>query len=150
MRLTMKYVDLCCIMQESGFQGVPNQQKFEIKFDGIIFHHISCHWSLFRKPLVFWCFQGISKEISGMKWVNKYLTSRVIQPFPPFGFNEYRDTGSTDRGSSSIKKFFMIKSTWRFFFKFSCDDVGLYQTWMMKISCKSCEQLKPHQLFFAN
>ena len=22
-----------------------------------------------RKPLVFWCFQGVSKEISGMKWV---------------------------------------------------------------------------------
>ena len=24
-----------------------------------------------RKPLVFWSFQGVSKEMSGMKWVNK-------------------------------------------------------------------------------
>ena len=37
---------------------------------------ISSQWSLsippenIRKPLVFWCFQGISKENSGMKWVN--------------------------------------------------------------------------------
>ena len=25
-----------------------------------------------RKPLVFWCFQGVSNEISGMKWVNRF------------------------------------------------------------------------------
>ena len=37
---------------------------------------ISCLWSLLirpenkKKPLVFWCFQGVSKEISGMKWDN--------------------------------------------------------------------------------
>ena len=36
---------------------------------------ISCQWTLLippeniRKPEVFWCFQGVSKEISGMKWV---------------------------------------------------------------------------------
>ena len=24
-----------------------------------------------KKPLVFWCFQGVSKEISDIKWVNK-------------------------------------------------------------------------------
>ena len=53
-----------------------------------------------------------------MKWVNKYLTSRVIKPFPPFGFNEYRDTGSTDRGSSSIKNIFHDKIHLRFFFNF--------------------------------
>ena len=27
-----------------------------------------------RKPLVFWCFQGLSKEISGIKWFNKNYT----------------------------------------------------------------------------
>ena len=37
---------------------------------------ISCQWSLLippeniRKREVFWCFQGVSKEICGMKWVN--------------------------------------------------------------------------------
>ena len=35
---------------------------------------ISCYWSLsvplesIRKPLVFWCFQGVQKEISSLKW----------------------------------------------------------------------------------
>ena len=38
---------------------------------------ISCHWSLcippekIRKPEVFWCFQMVQKETSGMKWVIK-------------------------------------------------------------------------------
>ena len=44
----------------------------------IVFHWSSyLHWSRslmmppenIRKPLVFWCFQEVSKEISGMKWV---------------------------------------------------------------------------------
>ena len=26
-----------------------------------------------RKPVVFWCFQGVSKEISGMKWINTFI-----------------------------------------------------------------------------
>ena len=26
-----------------------------------------------KKPLVFWCFQGVEKEISGMKWVNTII-----------------------------------------------------------------------------
>ena len=43
-----------------------------------VFHWSSyLHWSRslmmppenIRKPLVFWCFQEVSKEISGMKWV---------------------------------------------------------------------------------
>ena len=44
---------------------------------------VSYHWSLLippeniRKPLVFWCFQGVSKEISGMKWV-KALQSLLL------------------------------------------------------------------------
>ena len=39
----------------------------------------SCHWSLLippeniRKPLVFWYFQRVSKEICDMKWVNILL-----------------------------------------------------------------------------
>ena len=38
-----------------------------------------CNWSLcippenIRKPLVFWCFQVVWKESSGMKWVNVYF-----------------------------------------------------------------------------
>ena len=42
------------------------------------YYLISCHWSLLippaniRKPQVFWWFQGVSKEISGMKWVNHF------------------------------------------------------------------------------
>ena len=40
---------------------------------------ISCHWSLFIPPenitksLVFWCFQGLSKEISGRKYFNNKI-----------------------------------------------------------------------------
>ena len=40
---------------------------------------ISCHWSLsippenIRKPEAFGYFRGVSKEISGMKWVNALL-----------------------------------------------------------------------------
>ena len=52
---------------------------------------ILCHWSLMippeniRKPEFFWCFQEISKEISGMKWVNnkkshKYSKATITQP----------------------------------------------------------------------
>ena len=32
-----------------------------------------------RKPLVFWCFRGVSKEISGMKWAK--TTIRISKPF---------------------------------------------------------------------
>ena len=30
-----------------------------------------------RKLMVFWCFQAVSKEISGMKWVNKIRMVRI-------------------------------------------------------------------------
>ena len=46
-------------------------------FESFSYFFVSCHWSLLvppeniRKPLVFWWFQGVSKEISGMKWVNQ-------------------------------------------------------------------------------
>ena len=39
---------------------------------------ISCHWTLSIPPgnkknlKVFWCFQGVSKETSGMRWVNYF------------------------------------------------------------------------------
>ena len=38
---------------------------------------ISCYWSLLippeniRKPLIFRCFQGVSKKTSGVKWINQ-------------------------------------------------------------------------------
>ena len=48
---------------------------------------LSCHWSLLippeniRKPPVFWFFQGVSKEISDMKWVsNDWSSSLSHQP----------------------------------------------------------------------
>ena len=50
---------------------------------------ISCHWSLLippqniRKSEVFWCFQGVSKEIRDMKWVN--LPRFVIKLYFPWG-----------------------------------------------------------------
>ena len=34
-----------------------------------------------RKPEVFWCFQGVSKEISGMKWVKGLTNCRFRQFF---------------------------------------------------------------------
>ena len=45
---------------------------------------ISCHWALsippenIRKPKIFWCFQGVSKETSGMKWVTLLSKSSLI------------------------------------------------------------------------
>ena len=56
----------------------------------LFFKLISCHWSLWippeniRKPQVFWCFQGLSKEISGMKWVNLVLIELSSPEFLPF------------------------------------------------------------------
>ena len=65
------------------------KSKLEVKFSETYFFWwclyrliktgwlISCHWSLsippenIEKPEVFWCFQGVSKETSGMMWVNK-------------------------------------------------------------------------------
>ena len=50
---------------------------------------ISCHWCLLippqniRKSEVFWCFQGVSKEIRDMKWVN--LPRFVIKLYFPWG-----------------------------------------------------------------
>ena len=47
-------------------------------YNAAIVWPIPCYWSLLippesiRKPLVFWCFHGVSKEISGMKWVNDF------------------------------------------------------------------------------
>ena len=35
-----------------------------------------------RKPLVFWCFQGVSKETSCMKWVK--ILSDIYDGFYPF------------------------------------------------------------------
>ena len=32
-----------------------------------------------KTPEVFWCFQGVSKEISGMKWGKKILSSWLCQ-----------------------------------------------------------------------
>ena len=55
--------------------------SFDMK---MLYQPISCHWSLLippeniRKPLVFWCFQGVSKEISGMKWINSTLVSYEV------------------------------------------------------------------------
>ena len=39
-----------------------------------------------RKPLVFWCFQGVSKELSGMKWVKKSLIETLLEHFMPTTF----------------------------------------------------------------
>ena len=64
------------------FQQLQNKSNF---FHELITNHISSfwpisfHWSLLitleniKKPRIFWCFQGVSKEISGMKWVKKLL-----------------------------------------------------------------------------
>ena len=35
-----------------------------------------------RKPLVFWCFQGVLKDISDMKWVRAFSVKKIM----------YRDT----------------------------------------------------------
>ena len=56
-------------------------EKFKLFFfyNAAIVWPIPCYWSLLippesiRKPLVFWCFHGVSKEISGMKRANGYF-----------------------------------------------------------------------------
>ena len=73
------------ILQDIFWQLLLNQgEKFKLFFfynAGIVWP-IPCHWSLLippesiRKPPVFWCFQGVSKEISGMKRVNGYFMFR--------------------------------------------------------------------------
>ena len=45
------------------------------------FHAADLFWyppENIRKPQVFWCFQGVSKEISGMKWVNALFISNIM------------------------------------------------------------------------
>ena len=42
------------------------------QIEKMIFHFIqgcSCLW-VFREPPVFWCFQGVQKETSGIKWLD--------------------------------------------------------------------------------
>ena len=73
-------------MPKSDFKNVAQQQLgLETRiFNGLklqlfwyhsqnIIKPISCHWCLLippkNIPLVFWCFQRVSKEITGMKWV---------------------------------------------------------------------------------
>ena len=41
-----------------------------------------------RKPVVFWCFQGVSKEISGMKWVKQNIVKIAFSL--PWGFSSFR------------------------------------------------------------
>ena len=49
---------------------------------------ISCHLYLsiphenIRKPLVFLCFPGVSKDTSGMKWVKKYQSKKWLYKLP--------------------------------------------------------------------
>ena len=56
---------------------IPIAELLRIKFGRIIFHvplnpfHaiiLSVSPENIRKPVVFWCFQGVQKETSGMKW----------------------------------------------------------------------------------
>ena len=60
---------------------------------------ISRHWSLMlppeniRKPKVSWCFQGVSKETSDMKWV-KHFTRLVTVSF--FILSEYLTVITSD------------------------------------------------------
>ena len=63
--------------------------KYDCSYYLMYNHHqlISCYWSIsipienIKKPLFFWCFQGIWKETSGMKWVKgcvRYIFARLF------------------------------------------------------------------------
>ena len=51
------------------------------------FHVIDLFWyplqtseNLIKKPKVFWCFQWVSKESTGMKWVHLFLIIKIRTP----------------------------------------------------------------------
>ena len=50
------------------FSNTKNPNHAKIYFNP--FHVIDHFWYPLKTSEVFWCFQGVSKEISGMKWVN--------------------------------------------------------------------------------
>ena len=69
--------EISLLQSNCNINSDSSQTLRHASYDGAsrCYQPISCHWSLstasenIREPLVF-CFQGVQKDISGMKWVN--------------------------------------------------------------------------------
>ena len=65
------------------------------------------HW----KPMVFWCFQGVSKEISGIKWVKRKVN--CLQPLIIFGNSSIIDVWqNSEYASVCLDIFDNVSSSW--------------------------------------
>ena len=83
-------------------------------FTGI--NEFSYHWSLLippeniRKPLAFWCFQGVSNESSDVNWVNE------------FSKNDFHISGKRFLEMSILKRRLVYKKSNASWIKFSIVD----------------------------